>query len=534
MKEYREDFTLSPAVIDKMSGICAETLAEAKVDKKDILRIRLSLEEILGVWLERLGAVNIRCSLARRFKQDVLGFSVDGPRLDPSIGGERNAEFFLTSRLLADAGLALSYLYKNGRNCLVIHIPAKRRPDQLKQIFIAFAAAAICGLFCRMLPTDTQQGLISITKPLFDTMFRALRAASTPLIFLALCTSISDIGDISVFNRLGKRIICRFLAFDLVAAVFAACFAIPFLPVEYDSKISASNFSAIYDMILNIVPSNVISPFQDGNALQLLFLSMVLGIVLLLLGSRVSPVKSMLSMLNEVANFIMIYISRFLPLFIFLSVFNIFLSELGIIGNDIKGFIKMPVISILGCYLIIIFYLLAVSLRFRVSPILLSKKLIPVHLTALTTASSIAAFAVTVDTCRRFFGISKNACNFAVPLGQVIFKPGGIISVFIVVACLAEIYGIAITPLWIVNAVIIVALVAIATPPIPGAGLMAFSVIFTQLSLPPEAIAIAAVAESVLDFTLTACSVSCLQLELVFGMNGIGLLDKKILRGSVD
>ncbi|MCF0248588.1 MAG: cation:dicarboxylase symporter family transporter, partial [Synergistes sp.] len=262
--------------------------------------------------------------------------------------------------------------------------------------------------------------------------------------------------------------------------------------------------------------------------------SMVLGIVLLLLGSRVSPVKSMLSMLNEVANFIMIYISRFLPLFIFLSVFNIFLSELGIIGNDIKGFIKMPVISILGCYLMIIFYLLAVSLRFRVSPILLSKKLIPVHLTALTTASSIAAFAVTVDTCRRFFGISKNACNFAVPLGQVIFKPGGIISVFIVVACLAEIYGIAITPLWIVNAVIIVALVAIATPPIPGAGLMAFSVIFTQLSLPPEAIAIAAVAESVLDFTLTACSVSCLQLELVFGMNGIGLLDKKILRGSVD
>ena len=76
MKEYREDFTLSPAVIDKMSGICAESLSEANVGKRDILRIRLSLEEILGVWLERLGGANAAYIKGKRGKRNFVEFSV--------------------------------------------------------------------------------------------------------------------------------------------------------------------------------------------------------------------------------------------------------------------------------------------------------------------------------------------------------------------------------------------------------------------------------------------------------------------------
>lgn len=49
-----EKFSLSAHTIDEVSAICVQTLGEADADKKDIVRIRLSLEEILGVWLGSL------------------------------------------------------------------------------------------------------------------------------------------------------------------------------------------------------------------------------------------------------------------------------------------------------------------------------------------------------------------------------------------------------------------------------------------------------------------------------------------------
>ena len=41
-------FNLSEQTIDAASIICVQTLSEAGADKKDIIRIHLSLEEILG------------------------------------------------------------------------------------------------------------------------------------------------------------------------------------------------------------------------------------------------------------------------------------------------------------------------------------------------------------------------------------------------------------------------------------------------------------------------------------------------------
>ena len=55
IKQREEDYLLSTQAIDRLSQICSDSLTEAGADGKDILRIRLSLEEILSGWLSRLG-----------------------------------------------------------------------------------------------------------------------------------------------------------------------------------------------------------------------------------------------------------------------------------------------------------------------------------------------------------------------------------------------------------------------------------------------------------------------------------------------
>ena len=65
-----EKFTLSAQTIDSVSAICVETLEAAGADKKDIIRIRLSLEEILGIWLDSLKDAPVHVDCGRKFGRD--------------------------------------------------------------------------------------------------------------------------------------------------------------------------------------------------------------------------------------------------------------------------------------------------------------------------------------------------------------------------------------------------------------------------------------------------------------------------------
>lgn len=63
-------------------------------------------------------------------------------------------------------------------------------------------------------------------------------------------------------------------------------------------------------------------------------------------------------------------------------------------------------------------------------------------------------------------------------LGQVLYMPGFIVSFSGICLCMAENYGIAITPAWVVTMVIVVGLLSMAMPPVPGGALTAFAVMF--------------------------------------------------------
>lgn len=52
----KKGYRLSPETVDLLSQEFADSLTEAEADRKDILRLRLSLEEILEGWSSALPA----------------------------------------------------------------------------------------------------------------------------------------------------------------------------------------------------------------------------------------------------------------------------------------------------------------------------------------------------------------------------------------------------------------------------------------------------------------------------------------------
>ncbi len=525
-----ETFNLSAQAIDAVSAVCVQTLSEAGADQKDIIRIRLSLEEILGVWLESesLAGAPVHVDCGQKFGRAFLKISVDGPAMD---AWEDNEALILSSRMLSQAGLSFTYAYKNGKNCLVCN-PRKKKSSmgQIAVLFGAVVLAAFLGAAARRFPT-IQAGALSVTEPLFNMILGALRAVSSPLVFLAVCCGIVSIGDLAVVGRVGKKLLLRMIVGTFVLGTVMALAGSLLFPVaaEAGNEISG-NFSEIYQMVLEIVPSDIISPFLNGNALQLVFLGICVGVALLILGERVSTAQNTLLQINEAVQFLMSALGKIIPLFVFLSLFNLVISDF---DSGFSSMFKVLAIAIPGCLLLTLFYVFWAAARLKVSPVLLMRKLLPTYLIALTTASSAAALATNLETCVKELGIPKKIADFSIPLGQVLYKPGFVVGFFAMILCMAESYDIPITPLFLFMSILTIGLLSMAVPPIPGGPLSVFTVMFAQLGIPGEAIALAVAINAILDFFMTAAGVACLQVQVTLAADSVGMLDEKKLKKNM-
>ena len=213
-----------------------------------------------------------------------------------------------------------------------------------------------------------------------------------------------------------------------------------------------------------------------------------------------------------------------------LSIFRLMLSgQLSAISQSYK---IVPIIIGLSL-LILMIYTAVVAIRHRVSPLLLMKKSAPAFLLALTTASSSAALSANLDICKNRFWIDNRLVRFGVPLGQTLFKPGALLDFVTICFCMAEIYGVPISPNWITVLILSCFLMCISSPPVPGGGLICISILFRQLGIPEEAVGFALTLEMLFDFIVTAISIYCLQMELIGLSGSLNMLNEDKLRESI-
>ena len=69
----------------------------------------------------------------------------------------------------------------------------------------------------------------------------------------------------------------------------------------------------VRDLLYDIVLSNLFEPFITGNALQLIFIAVMVGLAMRVLSSRVSGVFAIVEQLRSIVQTIMSGISAMLP-----------------------------------------------------------------------------------------------------------------------------------------------------------------------------------------------------------------------------
>ena len=521
-------FELNLTNIDKASQTVTDFLSNEKVAPKEVQRIRLSVEEILLKYFDAAGnGVNFEVITSKRFRTLKVELAVAGDSIDPFADGD--GEGTILNNLLANLGLAPTWRYRNGKNIITFTAKKQRKMSQISQLGIAIFAAIALGSICLMLPDKVSTFIsASLVTPLFDTFMGLLSAIAGPIIFLSVAWGICGIGDMATFGKIGKKMIGRFLLVSvIVGAVMTVLFALFFKTSA--SGGAAFEFSDLYEMILDIVPDNLFSPFIEGNSLQIIFIAIIVGLTMLFLGSRIPVVMSFIDQLNIIMQTIMGTVSAFIPFFVFGSIFNMIVG--GNLLSVAKSY-KLIVVMLLGDLVLMAAYLFLVSFRKKVAPFTLLKKLMPTYIIGLTTASAVAAYQTNISTCEKKLGIDKKLIDIGIPLGQVIFMPGAIVLFVAAAFGMAETYGVAITPIWMLTVFIISVILAIAAPPVPGAALTCYTILFMQLGIPTEAIAVVIALNVILEFVATAVNLFCLQTELVELSGSLQILKADVLRSK--
>lgn len=85
---------------------------------------------------------------------------------------------------------------------------------------------------------------------------------------------------------------------------------------------------------------------------------------------------------------------------------------------------------------------------------------------------------------------------------------------------------------WLILAVVVGAIVAVATPPIPGGGAVAYTILFAQMGIPAEAMAIALTIDMLTDFAITAFETFCMPLSLIHSAYRLNMIDQGVLKSQ--
>ena len=513
MKRFEQDYLLDRASVDDISAKIDEYLEQAKLKHENSLNMRLTMEGLLLMICEHYErGPEGKLFIGKRFGSIHIRFRYKGERFDPT-PSETAAEDEWMQIMLSNLGSAPTWSYRNGVN----EISLRRRHQTISSellLVIAVVLAALLGMAGNTLPGSVKQFLTDcMLNPISDVFMNVLNTFVGIMIFLSVVTGICSIGNISSFNKMGKYVISRFIGLTFLGTGIGVICMRPFFSLSGGEPAKGeSQLNAVIDLIVSIVPSNPITPFTDGNMMQIIFMAVLIGCTLLVLKNTADGIKKTANQLGAVTMQIVQWICSFLPCYIFTSLVVLFWE------NGIGMFTKLwQPILIYATVVILLFVLKLISvkikLKLRLTDLISHMK--GTMLIGLTTASSAAAFGAVLTVNEKKLGISQKLSQFGTPLSNLLYVPADGVLFAVILYYLSEYYGVPVNIGWLFTAWLMCSLLAMTIPPVPGGPLVIIGMLIMQLNIPHEGLAVAGILSLILDFPSTSIGIGMRHLELL-------------------
>ena len=400
------------------------------------------------------------------------------------------------------------------------------------QILFSIVLAALIASILRVLNIEDSSiaHIITDTCDFLGSLFmRALKMIIVPLIATSMLCGMLSIGGEKSFGRVGRKVILYY-AFTGLFAILVGLLLVNIIQPGHVSehtaelivgqarmdgslteKFDGRSFSDIINFFNRMVPTNIMNAASDnGQLLGLIVFCLLFGYFINKLPIKM---RSFQVDLWESLQGVMMGLTQFIIKFAPIGVFGLILPVILRTGWDIIVPLMLFFITVLLALLIHMFGTLSIMLYKMggINPLRHLKTMLPVLITAFSSASSSATLPLTIETVEKESGVSNRISSFTLPLGATVNMDGTALYECVVVIFIAQFYGVLegfdITLITQFKVVMLALLTSVGVAGIPAASLVAISLILGFVGLPLEAIGLVWVTDRILDMCRTAVNV---------------------------
>lgn len=391
---------------------------------------------------------------------------------------------------------------------------SRKGPGSMRVMLVAIALAVLTMLLMNPAPESARASLMDgFTTPVFDALIGLVSAIVGPFIFISLLSAISGMDSLRRFKSSGSVIVRDILLSSLLAiGITTVGVYMVFGMGDSSSLVSENGWQDIVAMVIDVVPTNLVSPFLDANTLQIMFMGIVFGIGCLLFARKVPAVKQLVVQLEIIVRWALETVLLATPLFVYLATLELLMS---VDLAQIAPMLPALLVSLASSLVFVAVLMILAHVKSGKPYSVLFSACLPPATIALTTVSSTAAYGTCEASLKNRLKVDVSFIDFALPLGIPFSQPGSIIYLFSVVAFMTVSQGGSLDPTTLVIAALCSVLLSVAAPPVTGGLLMVYTALCAQMGLGAESLALLIALDVFTDSLATGMKMLTLPLQIL-------------------
>ncbi|MGC9441488.1 C4-dicarboxylate transporter DctA [Streptomyces sp. WG5] len=193
-----------------------------------------------------------------------------------------------------------------------------------RQLYVQVLVAIVVGIVLGWRWPDLGTSM----EPIGTTFVTAMKMLIGPIVFLTIIGGIAGVADLKKVGRTGVKALAYF-QIGTIVAMAAGLMAINLFPLgegvhadvgELDTSGDAGQYiekgehQHWWEFLTNLVPDSFFGAFVDGDILQVIFLAVLFGIALKMVGKAGEPIIASVNRLTEVVFKVLAFVMKAAPL----------------------------------------------------------------------------------------------------------------------------------------------------------------------------------------------------------------------------
>lgn len=390
----------------------------------------------------------------------------------------------------------------------------------MKKFKISLAAQILIGLILGVIVgavfydnTNVQTYL----QPLGDIFLNLIKMIVVPIIISTLIVGVAGTGDMKQLGRLGGKTLIYFEVITTIAIIVGLLAANVFQPgaginmnelqqsdiSQYVETTEQEDSKSPFQIIVDIVPKNIINAMAEGDMLAIIFFSVIFGLGVAAIGERGKPVLAFFQGTADAMFWVTNLVMKFAPVGVF-ALIGVTVSKFGV-----SSLIPLGKLAVLVYATMIFFVIVILGITAKIFGINIFKLIRMIKdelLLAYSTSSSETVLPRIMEKTEKM-GAPKDIVSFVIPTGYSFNLDGSTLYQAIAAIFIAQMYGIDLSIMEQITLMLVLMVTSKGIAGVPGVSFVVLLATLGSVGIPLEGLAFIAGIDRILDMARTAVNV---------------------------